>query len=307
MVASIEKLRRSWRKSPRHWLRSMQHGLLRAVAPLRNELRWQCLLAQRMQSETRRARCAVTLTSYPARYPTLAATIKSLLAQRLRPAEVVLSLYAGDVAALPHQVLALQAHGLRLMVSEDNLKVYLKLIPALRSASDVVWVTADDDIYYPPDWLETLWGAHEAKPDAIVCRRAHVLRWGEDGYLLPYRVWPKRTALGAASDPLFLTGVGGVLYPPGSLHPEVTRSDLFLALSPNADDIWLNAMARRIGTPILRVGPVDEPITWMRSQREGLFRLNARGHNNDECLARMAAHFGPDFLRPQAQGKSLAD
>ena len=82
--------------------------------------------------------------------------------------------------------------------------------------------------------------------------------------------------------------------PPESLYANPAR---FLALSPNADDIWLNWMARLHGTPICRVGDDHEPVAWFGSRRVSLFRLNARGTNNDDCVERMVQAYGSDCLR----------
>ena len=48
----------------------------------------------------------------------------------------------------------------------------------------------------------------------------------------------------------FLTGVGGVLYPPNSLHQDILSQEGFSSLCPNADDIWFWAMAVLADTKI---------------------------------------------------------
>ena len=53
------------------------------------------------------------------------------------------------------------------------------------------------------------------------------------------------------------TGCGGVLYPPGSLHPDATDALAFLRLAPTADDLWFWAMAVRQGTPVRFVAASD--------------------------------------------------
>ena len=56
----------------------------------------------------------------------------------------------------------------------------------------------------------------------------------------------------------FPTGVGGVLYPPGSLNEEVFNCNVFLDICPKADDIWFYSMALLNGTPIVKV-KTDNP------------------------------------------------
>jgi hypothetical protein len=42
---------------------------------------------------------------------------------------------------------------------------------------------------------------------------------------------------------VFPTGVGGILYPPKCFYKDITNRELFMKLAPQADDIWLWAMA----------------------------------------------------------------
>lgn len=284
------------RKPWRHRLRSVWHGIERVLAPVLTHGQWlvRRWLPHKPTGLSRPLR--ITLTSHPPRYGTLALTLKSLLNQSMRADEVVLWVYGPQADALPSAVTRLQREGLRIERFPHDWRVYTKFIPALISDPQAIWVTADDDIRYPRDWLATLLEAHRAVPEAIVCRRAHLMQFDGEGRLRPYACWPKETEHSAVDESLFLTGVGGVLYPPGTLHEHTTDATRFLSLSPNADDIWLNWMARLQGTQILRVGASSEPVAWFGSRRVSLFRLNARGSNNDECVERMVEAYGSDCL-----------
>ncbi|MBA3596575.1 MAG: hypothetical protein H0W40_04260 [Methylibium sp.] len=276
----------------RHKLASISQGLRRLLAPARTRIEW-CLPWRRPQAASDIAmRVCVTLTSYPPRFPTLALTLKTLLNQSTRADEVVLWLYAPHAALLPRSVTCLQARGLRIALCDDDWRVYKKAIPALMSDPAAVWVTADDDVCYPRDWLASLLAGHRAHPSAVICQRAHLVQFDEAGRPRRYHVWPKQTERTGPDAPLFFTGIGGVLYPPGCLHSDATDDARFLCLSPDADDIWLNWMVRMQGTPIVRVGATSEPVTWLGSQKASLFKSNARGSGNDECIARMGAAYG---------------
>ena len=48
--------------------------------------------------------------------------------------------------------------------------------------------------------------------------------------------------------PIFPLGGAGTLYPPKSLYKDVTNKELFMTLTPQADDIWFWAMAVMAGT-----------------------------------------------------------
>jgi len=116
---------------------------------------------------------------------------------------------------------------------------YSKLVWALQQFPNDTLITADDDVYYPRNWLQMLLEQHEKYPDKIIAHRAHGVTFKNDG-LAPFLEWHERVK---DAPVLFPMGVGGVLYPPDSLHEDATNSELFLKLSPRQDDIWFWAMA----------------------------------------------------------------
>jgi len=266
------KLLRSARKPWRHKLTSLLHGLDRVAAPVQVRRRG---LVHAARDPRTPSGLSITLTSYPARFPTLALTLRSLLSQSMRPDQVVLCLHAADLPHLPANVLALLPFGLTLLPHPQDLRVYLKAIPAMRREPERTWITADDDVCYPPDWLAGLWAAHRAAPAAVIARRTHLMRFAADGRPASYAVWQRQTASLRPDDPHFLTGIGGVLYPPGCLHAHALDEGRFLSLSPDANDEWL---------------------TWLRSLKVGLFKRNARALGNDACIAAMVRVYGHECL-----------
>ena len=60
-----------------------------------------------------------------------------------------------------------------------------------------------------------------------------------------YPVYKKQTKYA------FLTGGGGVLYPPNCFHKDVCNEKLFKKLSPLNDDVWLNWMVRLNSTKMI--------------------------------------------------------
>lgn len=236
----------------------------------------------------------VSLTSYPPRFPFLAATLKSVLDQTVAAERTVLWVAAADEALLPAEVQALESHGLTIRACED-LRSFKKLVPALAEWPAATIVTADDDVYYAPDWLASLVERARDVPGAVVGGRVHRARIGEDGALPPYAEWELATALKAVTDPreiLFPTGVGGVLYPPRALSSVVHDRALFEALCPNADDVWFFWMARLAGTPHVGIGSDSPPVPWDGSQDSALFHDNWLGGGNDPQIAAMERHFG---------------
>ena len=238
----------------------------------------------------------VSLTSHAARFGTLELAVRSLLDQSSPAAAVVLWVADADRGAVPGGVERLARAGLEIRTLPRDLGPASKLLPALAAYPECRIVTADDDVAYARVWLHGLLATHDRHPAAIACRRAHYLGFDEAGRLLPYAHWEQETARTGPDARLFFTGHGGVLYPPGSLPPLVHDDALRTSLSPTADDVWFNWMARLAGTDIVRTpGRSPRHDVVPGSQGTSLLAVNVGAHGNDGQIARMVEHFGsPD-------------
>lgn len=233
----------------------------------------------------------VSFTSFPARIRRAAAAAASLLRQDVKPDAVVLWLdpdqFPRRDADLPPDFDGLRAGGLDIRWCRPGLRSYKKLVPALEAWPGATIVTADDDVFYPRDWLARLLSIHRDHPGEIVAHRTRRIRFDRSGAPLPYSVWPINDAKGDNPTLLYLsTGCGGVLYPPGSLHRDVTDEQTFLRVAPTADDLWFWAMAVRQGTPVRLIGSSD--IQSLDTEDEigpgSLNRTNNAGGGNDRQL-----------------------
>lgn len=246
----------------------------------------------------------VSLTSYPARFDVLHLTLRCLLNQTVKPDGVVLWVGEADMVALPAAVLSMQSDSFQIRATRD-MRAYTKIIPMLAERPDAFIVTADDDLYYRATWLEDLVQSALQHPGEVQAHRAHRVTYKADGTLRSYEDWDLDIGRGTAGinifgrahagADIFATGVGGVLYPPGSLHADAVRSELFSELSPFNDDIWLYWMARRQGTIVRHLGPRFRVLEWPGSQQQSL-RAHNRGkvgeNRNDLAIAAMTAAFG---------------
>jgi hypothetical protein len=167
-----------------------------------------------------------------------------------------------------------------------------KLLYALREFADLPVVTADDDLIYPPDWLEELYESYRAAPGHIHCHRAHQIRLSAEGRLAPYDAWAwLAPGLRGPSPLLFPTGTCGVLYPPGALDAQVFDLAAMRRLCPTADDTWFKAMALLRGTAAQKVRDVSRDFPHIPgSERRMLWTINAG--RNDAQLAATFAHYG---------------
>lgn len=184
----------------------------------------------------------VSLTSYKERFNDLELSLYSLLTQSVKPDRIILWLSEDcELTELPYKITKYVKNGLELRFVKD-IGSYTKIIYALKEFSNSIIVTADDDVIYPKDWLKGLYMSYISNPDDIQVHRAHRVEI-KDGVIQPYRNWEKHIVTEDARYTNFLTGVGGVLYPPMCFKNEVFREDIFLKKAPNADDIWLWIMA----------------------------------------------------------------
>ncbi len=236
----------------------------------------------------------VSLTSYPARIGRVHLTLRSLLMQSMKPrrVELVLSTDEFPQRQLPQEITRLAERGVGVRWVEGNIRSFKKLVPLLESSPGMPpIVTADDDIIYPADWLEGLWSAHLTAPRTIWGTRGReiLVRQGD---VRPYREWPFADGTTPSSRTL-LTGMGGILYPPGSLPPETRDMTTAMDLCPDADDIWFKACAMAHGTEIRQVGDeaADFP-TRLRGQRGSLQAKNLHDGRNDQQFRRTFEHFG---------------
>lgn len=233
----------------------------------------------------------VSLTSYRERFEDLPITLYSLLNQNLKPDRIILWLDEDyeDLTNLPYEITQFIKNGLEIRFVKD-IGSYTKVIYAFKELRNSIIVTADDDIYYPSTWLEKLYLSYIAHPEDIQVHRAHRAHLN-----LPYEKWTKHVNEESARFDNFLTGVGGVLYPPNCFTNEVLREDIFLKNAPKADDIWLWVMALVHNKKIRVVQNHIKTIIAVNLLRQlfgnTLYRENRTGKNNEQ-LANLLKYYG---------------
>lgn len=194
----------------------------------------------------RHPKIIVSLTSFPQRMSDIHFALYSLLNQTLKPDELILWLgdseFPNKEGDLPQSVLSLKKNGLAIRWCK-NIFSYKKLIPALKEFPDDIIITADDDVYYPANWLDLLYNAYVNDPQYIHCHKADRITFDNNKNINNYSKWLRVVSNVEPSLCNFLIGVGGVLYPPKALYKDTLDEELFLKLSPTNDDIWFWAMA----------------------------------------------------------------
>lgn len=186
---------------------------------------------------------AVSLTSFGDRINTVHLTIESLFMQTIKPREIILWLSDKEFAnhSLPMSLLRKQNRGLTIAYCED-LRSYKKLVPYLKIAKSRNIITVDDDIIYPCDMVENLWLEHLCHPMDVIFNRGRIIKFDSDNCVVPYHLWENNANMTEGTFKNIPIGVGGVLYPEGSLNQKVTDVQCFKRLAPTADDLWFKAM-----------------------------------------------------------------
>lgn len=249
----------------------------------------------------RQEKIVCSLTSYSRRVALVHYAVASLLMQRCKPDKVVLWLDRDNwnEENIPAALRRLVGYGLTVRFCED-LKSYKKLLPHLNEDQESAIVTADDDMYYPREWLKGLYEAYLRNPHCVFCHLAHGVRLSQAGEVLPYRQWDQDTYDERPSHAVMPVGCMGVLYPPGALHDEVQDWEMIQRICPKLDDIWFWTMSVRKDT---LKAIVRRPGLFGRRQRPNIFELydthsdklanwNVLEGGNDIGMRAVVKHFG---------------
>lgn len=245
----------------------------------------------------------VSMTSFPERMYDIKYTLFSLVSQNYKPDKIILWLAyeefpnrEKDIA--PSLMNLINKWGITIKWC-NNIRSYKKIIPTLIEYPEDIIVTADDDVFYPVDWLRLLYDDYE-KNRCICCHRAHRVNVCESE-IMPYSYWTEPVTGEMAYD-TFFTGVGGVLYYPHCLHPDVIKQDSFMELCPNADDVWLWAMAIRNHSKIkvvdnnIKSFPCVNPERELRlSEEHTLGMINLGEGKNDVQIHNVVDRY-PDII-----------
>lgn len=221
----------------------------------------------------------VSLTTYGTRIDYVGLTIESIMQQTMKANRIILWLYTDDYKKdMPEVLKRQQKRGLEIMEYKKDIRSYKKLIPTLKHFPDAAVITFDDDLLYDYDIIERLIKSHQRNPQYISACRTHLITLTEDGNVMPYSKWRHYSHETTNNDLLFATTGGGVLFPPHSLCDETINEDVFTAICPTADDIWVKAMILLSKAKIIKVptksNKGDEFIGIPEAQDNALYKIN---------------------------------
>lgn len=237
-------------------------------------------------------RIIVSFTSFPARIDNVWQVVENMRHQSVQPWKIILWLSAEqfpNMDSVPKSLSERVGEDFEIRIMPEDIRSHKKHYYVFQEYPDHLIILIDDDIYYPSTMIEDLLMAHAKHPNAIICRYGFVMQFDETGKVKPYWQWTFWT--GSYYDHSFFFGSGGgTLVQPRLLYSDVSNKNLFLSLTPLADDIWLNAMAYLTHTPIVKIksGII---LNIDNKNNESLYTTNLYGNKNDEQLHNIIVYY----------------
>jgi hypothetical protein len=233
----------------------------------------------------------VSVTTVPERIDRLHLTIESLFRQSLKPDRIILWLddalqteasTGQQISHIPTNLQKLVPRGLEISFTRD-IGPFTSTISSLKAFPRSIIVTADDDVYYPKNWLKDLWDVHLRHPEGLICHQARLMIKKSARELAPYDSWGECfTTFSGPTANIFPLTKGGLLIPPGVFKTEVFNETVFMDLCPKQDDAWLKTMALYSKVACLKVRPKALFLIPIRgSQSRALLHDNIIGGKND--------------------------
>lgn len=232
----------------------------------------------------------VSLTSFPARIKNVWLGIETLLRQSVPPQIIYLWLSKeqfSDSSLIPYSLKELQKRGVEIRLVDGDIRSHKKYYYVFKEHPDDLVLLADDDIIYPSDLIQALLKArNQDKREKLIAHRyGYKMRYSNNGELEPYNKWGSYYSAYEGKDLFFGSG-GGTLVRPKDLWKDVLNIDLALKLCPQADDIWLNAMAKLNNCYYVKIQ--DGPILPILNKKDApLYETNLRQNLNDIQLQRL--------------------
>lgn len=245
-------------------------------------------------------RVIVSMTSFPARIKTTWLAVESILRQSVKPDKVLLCLtkeQIPDIQTLPKELLAQRNRGLEIVLCEETIRSHTKYWNAFRDYPEDIIITVDDDVFYRSDLLETLLDFHKRHPQAIIANWAKKVQTDPDGTSI-YAHWPeaKEEDTDKEAEKYSIFGVGGVLYPPHSMAPDLFNPKLIRELSFTADDLWLSAQAIRAGTKFVFTNYKQHHLPV--EIRNNVTLISGNYVLNQKCVEKINAFYEKNHLAP---------
>jgi len=258
-----------------------------------NTLKLSAIPVSKLNDKTNSVPVIVSLTTIESRLNKVHITLRSVMNQLVKPEKIVLWINENDKNKIPKSLEILTGDLLEIKYTTHR-SSHKKLLPTLELFPDKVIVTCDDDLIYENTWLEKLYQTHLKYPKDIICNKARQIAVDENNKALDYKYWGYTDKNNFIKN--LAIGEGGILYPPHSLHPQITDYELALKLAPKNDDLWFKAMAL-INNTIVRLAenPAKKFIPIPGTQKISLKKINVVQNFNVDQWNDLTEYFKLDL------------
>jgi hypothetical protein len=238
----------------------------------------------------------VSLTTFSKKIHEVHLAIESIAQQSIRPNKIILWLDEDEfsIETIPSILIKQINRGLEVRFF-TNIKSYKKIVPTLIFFPNSYIITIDDDVLYANNMIDILVKEQKRFPKMIIGHRGHKITFDGANLPKPYRQWDYDINDDAGSHNIMLTGCGGIIYPPKSLHLDTTKIDIFQKLSPNADDLWLKIMAIKNNTRCKITEHSDGGLALKSYRNIGLAQMNVKNGGNDQQLKKLIEYYKINF------------
>ena len=183
--------------------------------------------------------------------------------------------------------------GLEILWIKENTKSYKKLIPVRLKYPFSKIVTFDDDVMYERWRLKILYEKSIKEPSAIIGFRGTRMKRDINGKITPYISW-KKASIRTPSKETFLTGVGGILYPPNhEFDNQIKNYNLAKDLCPTSDDIFFWGVSYKLNIKRIAIGFHNIRDIIEIDKSPALCEVNNSQFNNqnDIAIKKITLHF----------------
>lgn len=239
----------------------------------------------------------VSFTSFPARIDNVWQVVECMMNQTLLPKKILLWLSKEQIKnrdSIPKKLREMENDIFQIRLVDGDIRSHKKYYYAVKEYPDDLIFLIDDDIYYPTYILEKSYKALCNHPNSIVCNYGYSITFDKQGRHKSYSKWVPLYR-GAEGKNLFFGSGGGTLFKPSVLHHDILNIEKAIELTPFADDIWLNAMAKLAGLSlyILPSGLILD----IKTNSPTLRSINNGHLMNDKQIDQIEQYYGRCFDR----------
>lgn len=240
----------------------------------------------------------VSFTSFPSRIDFVWMVVETMKRQTMLPKKIILWLSKEQFPneTLPDSLVKEIDSLFEIRFVCGDIRSHKKYFYVVKEYPESYVFIVDDDILYSPDILAKTWAAHLKCPNHIICNYGFIMKYDGNKNLLPYNKW-EETYSKSENPSIFFGSGGGTLIKPNSLYKDLTNIELAQELTPTADDVWLNAMARLAKVPCLMIKHgLFLPTNITDNQR--LCTINVGENRNDRQIQSVINYYKTQNLNP---------